>query len=119
MRTITSGDPLDAAAPGRGRSYVARVRHPNPIEKDDRMADPPEVGCARPTGGPVGEPVDAPMQDSSPAQKETRSMIQVGQKAPDFVSPAYHNGKFTTEKLSDHLGKWTVLCFYPGDFTFV
>jgi len=46
-------------------------------------------------------------------------MIQVGQKAPDFVSPAYHKGKFTTEKLSDHLGKWTVLCFYPGDFTFV
>ncbi|RLB87653.1 MAG: peroxiredoxin, partial [Deltaproteobacteria bacterium] len=22
-------------------------------------------------------------------------------------------------KLSDFLGKWVVLCFYPGDFTFV
>jgi alkyl hydroperoxide reductase subunit AhpC len=22
-------------------------------------------------------------------------------------------------RLSDYLGKWVVLCFYPGDFTFV
>jgi len=46
-------------------------------------------------------------------------MIKVGQKAPDFVGPAYHKGKFVNIKLSDHLGKWVVLCFYPGDFTFV
>jgi len=46
-------------------------------------------------------------------------MIQVGKPAPDFVSPAYHKGAFTNVKLSDHLGKWVVLCFYPGDFTFV
>ena len=46
-------------------------------------------------------------------------MIQVGKPAPDFVSPAYHKGKFTSVKLSDYLGKWVVLCFYPGDFTFV
>jgi peroxiredoxin (alkyl hydroperoxide reductase subunit C) len=47
------------------------------------------------------------------------SMIKVGKKAPDFEAPAYHRGKFTSVKLSDHLGKWVVLCFYPGDFTFV
>ena len=46
-------------------------------------------------------------------------MLQVGQKAPDFVAPAYHVGKFTSEQLSEHLGKWVVLCFYPGDFTYV
>ncbi len=46
-------------------------------------------------------------------------MIQVGKPAPDFVAPAYHKGAFTSVKLSDHLGKWVVLCFYPGDFTFV
>ncbi len=46
-------------------------------------------------------------------------MIQVGKPAPDFAAPAYFKGGFTTEKLSDHLGKWVVLCFYPGDFTFV
>jgi hypothetical protein len=84
-----------------------------------QMADPPEVGCARPTGGLVGAEDTAEDQRPSPAQKETRTMVQVGQKAPDFVAPAYHLGKFTTEKLSEHLGKWVVLCFYPGDFTFV
>ena len=46
-------------------------------------------------------------------------MIKVGQKAPDFTAPAYHKGQFTSVKLSDFLGKWVVLCFYPGDFTFV
>lgn len=46
-------------------------------------------------------------------------MIQVGKPAPDFVAPAYHQGAFTSVKLSDQLGKWVVLCFYPGDFTFV
>lgn len=46
-------------------------------------------------------------------------MLMVGQKVPDFTAPAYHNNEFTTVKLSDYLGKWVVLCFYPGDFTFV
>ena len=45
--------------------------------------------------------------------------VTVAMKAPDFTAPAYHKGKFTTVKLSDHIGKWVVLCFYPGDFTFV
>jgi peroxiredoxin (alkyl hydroperoxide reductase subunit C) len=44
---------------------------------------------------------------------------RVGQKAPDFQAPAYYQGKFTSVKLSDYLGKWVLLCFYPGDFTFV
>ena len=46
-------------------------------------------------------------------------MIQVGKKAPDFAAPAYQQGKFISIKLSDYLGKWVLLCFYPGDFTFV
>ena len=46
-------------------------------------------------------------------------MIQVGKKAPDFTAPGYQKGKFINIKLSEHLGKWVVLCFYPGDFTFV
>ena len=46
-------------------------------------------------------------------------MIQVGKKAPDFSAPGYQKGKFISAKLSEHLGKWILLCFYPGDFTFV
>ena len=39
--------------------------------------------------------------------------------APDFEAPAYQGGVFGQVKLSDYQGKWVVLCFYPGDFTFV
>jgi len=46
-------------------------------------------------------------------------MIRVGQKAPDFEASAYHKGKFKNVKLSDYDGQWRVVCFYPGDFTFV
>jgi len=46
-------------------------------------------------------------------------MITVGQKAPDFTAPAYLKGNFTSVQLSEYLGKWVILCFYPGDFTFV
>jgi len=44
---------------------------------------------------------------------------RVGRQAPDFEAPAYYKGAFTNIKLSSHLGKWVLLCFYPGDFTFV
>jgi peroxiredoxin (alkyl hydroperoxide reductase subunit C) len=46
-------------------------------------------------------------------------MIQVGKNAPDFSAPGFHKGAFINTKLSDYLGKWVLLCFYPGDFTFV
>ena len=84
------------------------------------MEEEISVGCARPTGGLVGEEVsiDTDNIDNS-FYKEEKTMINVGQKAPDFTSPAYHKGKFINVKLSDYLGKWVLLCFYPGDFTFV
>ncbi len=83
------------------------------------MAEKP-IGCGRPTGGVVGEkPVERP--EAAPQQGEERTMsnVRVGAKAPDFEAPCFKDGGFSTEKLSDHLGKWVMLCFYPGDFTFV
>jgi peroxiredoxin (alkyl hydroperoxide reductase subunit C) len=88
------------------------------------MIEETKVGCARPTGGVVGEndgskePAKAAGENAS-AAKEVKSMIRVGQKAPDFIAPAYYKGKFVSVKLSEFLGKWVVLCLYPGDFTFV
>lgn len=46
-------------------------------------------------------------------------MAKVGQRAPDFETQAYVNGRFKEVKLSDYRGKWLVLFFYPLDFTFV
>jgi len=83
------------------------------------MPEEAAVGCARPTGGPVGEKPDSNSTSEQPIQKEEHSMIQVGKKAPDFTAPGFHKGAFINTKLSDYLGKWVLLCFYPGDFTFV
>jgi peroxiredoxin (alkyl hydroperoxide reductase subunit C) len=84
------------------------------------MEEQPE-GCARVTGSVVGEPPpQAPSQSEPGIKKEaTKMTARVGQKAPDFNAPAYYRGKFTNVKLSDFAGKWVLLCFYPGDFTFV
>lgn len=69
------------------------------------MAEEIKVGCARPTGGLVGEAVSASEEQSQQPLKEVKSMITVGQKAPDFTSSAYHRGKFVDVKLSEYLGK--------------
>lgn len=84
------------------------------------MGEDIKVGCARPTGGLVGETseTESASHQGSP-RKEAMAMIKVGKKAPDFSAPAYHQGKFVSVKLSEYLGKWVLLCFYPGDFTFV
>lgn len=79
-----------------------------------------KAGCARPTGGPVGEmETNTEQEPTDTVIKEAKSMVMIGRKAPDFVAPAYLEGKFVNVKLSEYLGKWVVLCFYPGDFTFV
>jgi peroxiredoxin (alkyl hydroperoxide reductase subunit C) len=83
------------------------------------MADQPK-GCARTTGGVVGEKPSAdPAPEITEPKKEMSMTAKVGQKAPDFEAPAYYKGEFTSVKLSDYLGKWVLVCFYPGDFTFV
>jgi hypothetical protein len=84
------------------------------------MAEKMEVGCARPTGGPVGGNDESEVQkETTTIRKEASAMIHVGKKAPDFAAPGYHKGHFISLKLSEFLGKWVLLCFYPGDFTFV
>ncbi len=74
----------------------------------------------RPTGGLIDEKEkEETIQTVQAIKKEEQKMILIGRKAPDFAAPAYHKGKFISIQLSQHLGKWVLLCFYPGDFTFV
>jgi peroxiredoxin (alkyl hydroperoxide reductase subunit C) len=76
-------------------------------------------GCERPkasiaTTASVEEQV-LPLE----ATKEVQSMIKVGKPAPEFSAPAFYEGKFVNVDLAEYKGKWVMLCFYPGDFTFV
>jgi peroxiredoxin (alkyl hydroperoxide reductase subunit C) len=45
--------------------------------------------------------------------------ILIGDKAPDFKTEGYHRGTSREIQLSNYLGQWVVLLFYPADFTFV
>ena len=77
-------------------------------------------GCKRPTSGLADAPKEASAAEVfQKPEMEKKSMVMVGRKAPDFEAPAYLDGNFVNVKLSEYLGKWVVLCFYPGDFTFV
>jgi peroxiredoxin (alkyl hydroperoxide reductase subunit C) len=65
----------------------------------------------------TGQAPAAPAAGNPQNQPVVRA--RVGQPAPDFEAAAYVNGGFKNIKLSDYRGKWVVVCFYPGDFTFV
>jgi peroxiredoxin (alkyl hydroperoxide reductase subunit C) len=46
-------------------------------------------------------------------------MLKINEKVPDFEAEAYQDDRIKKIKFSDYRGKWMVLVFYPGDFTFV
>ena len=49
----------------------------------------------------------------------TEKCLRVGQEAPEFTATAVFDQEFKIIKLSDYRGEYTVLFFYPLDFTFV
>lgn len=70
--------------------------------------------CVQAAAGPISE--------AAPPEQGwmTMPMARVGKEAPDFEASAYVVGEgFKNIKLSDHREQWVLLCFYPGDFTFV
>jgi len=76
-------------------------------------------GCARPKSQVELPQEQQIVNETVSSKKEEMSMISVGKKAPDFEMAGFYKGEFKTFRLSEYLGKWVVLCFYPGDFTFV
>ena len=74
-------------------------------------------GCQRPE---IKKANAEPEMSGEPNVMEAKkTMIKAGKPAPDFTAPAYYQGKFMSTSLSEYKGKWVLLCFYPGDFTFV
>lgn len=85
------------------------------------MTDQKPKGCVQPAAGPIAPkpgPEAAPAAGEAP-RKETTVGVMVGKPAPDFEATAFHEGDFKNIKLSEFKGQWVMLCFYPGDFTFV
>jgi len=84
----------------------------------------PEIkdGCVKPARGPIGpapEPA-APAAGAALVEVVSKMLARVGKEAPDFEANAFvADAGFKPVKLSDYKGQWVVLCFYPGDFTFV
>ena len=60
----------------------------------------------------------APVSNIHPGS-QSQVGFEVGSLAPHFTLDAVVNQEFKKISLSDYLGKWVVLFFYPGDFTFV
>lgn len=82
------------------------------------MAEEFKPGCQRPA---IKKPkmAETAMENQASPPKEANMMIKVGQQAPDFTAAAFYQGKFMNISLSEYIGKWVLICFYPGDFTFV
>jgi hypothetical protein len=78
-------------------------------------------GCVKPARGPILPASQAaPATGTTTSQEVKRVQARVGKEAIDFEANAFVDGVgFKPVKLSDYKGKWIVLCFYPGDFTFV
>jgi peroxiredoxin (alkyl hydroperoxide reductase subunit C) len=75
--------------------------------------------CVQPATGPI-VPEEASTESVAVEVKKEKVPMYVGKEAPDFETSAYIQGEgFKNVKLSDYRGKWVLLCFYPGDFTFV
>jgi peroxiredoxin len=45
------------------------------------------------------------------------TVLNVGDKAPEFTAPGVENGQRRDFTLSEYRGRKVVLAFYPGDFT--
>jgi hypothetical protein len=78
-------------------------------------------GCVQPAAGPIGIPTPKAGKEVKESEPTGGTIMtaRVGKPAPDFEASALVGGGFKNVKLSDYHGQWIVLCFYPGDFTFV
>ena len=85
------------------------------------MTEKPLDKCVSPAKGPIPAPAAAtgPTTHLPPAREAQKMIAKVGKPAPDFEAAAFVNGGFQNIRLSNYQGQWVVLCFYPGDFTFV
>jgi peroxiredoxin (alkyl hydroperoxide reductase subunit C) len=76
--------------------------------------------CVKPAKGPIAaSTAEIPAATASTQREVDMVTAKVGKPAPDFEANAFVEGGFKSITLSEFKGQWVVLCFYPGDYTFV
>jgi peroxiredoxin (alkyl hydroperoxide reductase subunit C) len=72
---------------------------------------------------PIEETKVTSQEENTIIEKKEKNMSSslVLRKSPEFKMDAYNaaTGHYVTVNSDDYKGKWTVVCFYPADFTFV
>lgn len=60
-------------------------------------------------------------EENTIQKEKTMSSTMVQRTIPEFTMEAYDaaTGHYKTVSSDDYKGKWSVVCFYPADFTFV
>jgi len=76
-------------------------------------------GCVKPSAGVIMPEAETPGEQPQIKKEVPKMLAKVGKPAPDFELSAFFEGGFKNFRLSDYKGKWIVICFYSGDFTFV
>jgi peroxiredoxin (alkyl hydroperoxide reductase subunit C) len=64
---------------------------------------------------------DVANENKTEKKENNMSSTLVNRKMPEFKVEAFDakSGHYTEVSNKDYEGKWTVVCFYPADFTFV
>jgi hypothetical protein len=90
-------------------------------ESGTGMSNAEPLKCVEPVAGVLPAPGAGKTTEraASAAQEERTVQATVGKEAPDFQARAFVEGGFQNVTLSQFKGQWIMLCFYPGDFTFV
>lgn len=52
-------------------------------------------------------------------ENNNEEILRINHPAPNFSAEAFIDGQIKKISLNDFKGKWTILFFYPADFTFV
>ncbi|WP_457602534.1 redoxin domain-containing protein [Nitratifractor sp.] len=81
------------------------------------------MACDQPTAS--NEANETQTQEENKMNENVNVATQAGvlvlKNMPEFKAEAYNaeTGHYTEVSSEDYKGKWTVVCFYPADFTFV
>ena len=79
------------------------------------------MACDKPTTKTEENTQQTQKKEQNMENGQTQAGVLVLKPMPEFKMEAYDakSGHYTEVSSEDYKGSWTVICFYPADFTFV